>query len=124
MIGGKQQTESILSEGVAPPMIPDPANGGTIDVSRSGYCELTSVGAAETRTLPDPTFRGQIIDFVFVVDAGDIVMTGASALNQTGNTIVTFTDVGEHIRLMGAYNATDGWEWKTIVTDGAAQSGP
>ena len=124
MLGGKPQREDIYALGLEPELIPDPGNGGTIDVARSGYCELTSVGAAETRTLPDPTFRGQIIDFVFVSDLGDIVMTGASALNQTGNTIVTFTDVGEHIRLMGAYNATDGWEWKTIVTDGAAQSGP
>jgi len=121
-LGGKPQLEDIYALGVEPAIIKDPGNGGALDVSHSGYCELTSVGAAETRTLADPTFKGQTIDFVFVVDGGDIVITCASPANQAGNTLITFTDVGEHIRLMGAYNATDGWEWKTIVTDGAAQT--
>ena len=119
MLGGMPQTEDIYSRGVEPELIPDPGNAGAIDVSRSGYCELTSA-AAETRTLADPVFRGQVIDIVFISDGGDCVVTAASAVNQTGNNTITFTDVGEHTRLVGAYNATDGWEWKTIVNDGAA----
>ena len=118
-LGGNPQVEDINARGVEPVVIADPGNAGTIDVSRSGYVELTSAGA-ETRTLPDPTFRGQILDIVFIVDAGDCVVTASSAVNQTGNNTITFTDVGEHTRLVGAYNATDGWEWKTIVNDGAA----
>jgi len=120
-LGGKPQLEDIYALAVEPELIPDPGDAGAIDVSRSGYCELTTA-AAETRTLADPTFRGQILDLVFVVDGGNCVVTTASACNQTGNNTITFTDVGEHIRLMGAHNATDGWEWKTIVTDGAAQT--
>ena len=118
-LSGNPQVEDINARGVEPVVIADPGNAGTIDVSRSGYVELTSAGA-ETRTLPDPTFRGQILDIVFIVDAGDCVVTASSAVNQTGNNTITFTDVGEHTRLVGAYNATDGWEWKTIVNDGAA----
>ena len=118
-LGGKPQVEEIDARGVAPVIIPDPGNAGTIDVSRSGYLELTTA-AAETRTLPDPVFRGQLLDIVFISDAGDCVVTASSAVNQTGNNTITFTDIGEHIRLVGAYNATDGWEWKVIVTDGAA----
>lgn len=119
MLGGKPQLEDIYALGVQPELIPDPGNGGTIDVSRSGYLELTSAGA-ETRVLPDPTFRGQVLDIVFIVDGGNVVITAASAVNQTGNNTLTWTDVGEHTRLVGAFNATDGWEWKTVCNDGAA----
>lgn len=118
-LGGRPQLEAIHALGVEPAIIPDPGNAGTIDVSRSGYLELTTA-AAETRTLPDPTFRGQIIDIVFIKDVGDCVITASSPVNQAGNNTITFTDVGEHTRLVGAWNATDGWEWKTIVNDGAA----
>ena len=121
MLGGRPQLEDIYSLGVEPELIPDPGNAGAIEVSRSGYCELTTT-AAQTRTLADPTFRGQIIDFVFIVDAGDCVITAASAINQTGNNTLTFSDIGEHIRLVGAYNATDGWEWKVIANDGVVLS--
>ena len=119
--GGNPPVEEINARGVEPLVIRDPGSAGTIDVSRSGYLELTSAGA-ETRTLPDPVFRGQVLDIVFITDGGDITMTTSSPCNQTGNNTVIFTDVGEHIRFLGAWNATDGWEWKTIVTDGAAQS--
>ena len=121
-LGGKPQREDIYVKGVEPPLILDPGNAGTIDVSRSGVCELSSVGGAQTRSLPDPKFRGQTLDLVFVLDGGDIVVTAVSPVNQTGNNTITFQDVGALIQLTGAYNATDGWEWKTIVTDGAALS--
>ena len=118
-LGGKPQLEEIYALGVEPELIPDPGNAGAIDVSRSGYVELSTT-AAQTRTLADPTFRGQILDLVFVLDGGDCVVTAASPVNQTGNNTITFTDVGEHTRLVGAYNATDGWEWKTVVNEIAA----
>ena len=118
-LGGNYQVEEINARGVEPAVIADPGSSGAIDVSRSGYVELTTAGA-ETRTLADPVFRGQVLDIVFIADGGNCVVTAASAVNQTGNNTITFTDVGEHTRLVGAYNATDGWEWKTVVNDGAA----
>lgn len=118
-LGGRLQLEEIDARGVQPNTIGDPGNGGAIDVSRSGYVELTTTGA-QTRTLARPTYRGQILDLVFVVDAGDCVVTASAPVNQTGNNTITFTDVGEHTRLVGAWNATDGWEWKTVCNDGAA----
>jgi hypothetical protein len=120
-IGGTPQVEEINARGVEPVKIPDPGDAGAIDVSHSGYCELTTAGA-ETRTIADPVYRGQVIDLVFVSDGGDCVVTAASPLNQTGNTIITFTDIGEHTRMVGFYNATDGWEWRQICNDGAALS--
>ncbi len=123
-IGGKPQTEEILCRGVEPVKIPDPGDAGTIEVSHPGYCELSSGAGGETRTLPDPVYRGQIIDFTMVVDGGtgDIVVTADSPLNQTGNTIITFTDVGEHTRVIGFYNPIDGWEWRQVCNDGAGLS--
>lgn len=119
VITGKQQVESILAEGVDPTSIPDPGDAGTLDTSRPGYCDLSSSGA-ETRTLADPVFIGQILDLFFIVDGGDIVITASSPVNQAGNTSLTFADVGDHLRLVGHYNATDGWEWRVITNDGVA----
>ena len=117
--GGRPQVEEIDSRGVAPVIIAEPGASGTFDVSRSGWVEIVS-GGVETRVLPDPTFRGQILDLVFITDGGTVTVTSSSPVNQTGNNTITFTDVGEHTRLVGAWNATDGFEWKTIVNDGAA----
>jgi len=113
----KVQRERIYALGVEPRRILDPGDAGTIDTTETGYCELTSAGA-ETRTLADPQFRGQTLDLVFVSDGGDCVVTASSPINQSGNTIITFDDIGEHIRLVGFYNATDGWEWRDIITIG------
>lgn len=119
MLGGKPQLEDIYTLGVEPELIPDPGDAGTIDVSRSGYLEITTAGA-ETRTLPDPTFKGQILDIVFYSDGGNCVITSSSPVNQTGNNTITLTDVGEHARYVGTYNPTDGWEWRELANDGAA----
>lgn len=113
---GRPQLEEIHSLAVEPAIIPDPGDGGTIDVSRSGILEITTAGA-ETRTLPDPTFRGQQIDIVMVVNGGNCVITAASPVNQTGHTTLTLSAVGGFGRYAGKYNATDGWEWQEIVED-------
>ncbi len=123
--GGRPQTEEIDSRGVAPVIIVDPGDGGAIDVSRSGYCEITTTGVDDTRTIADPTFRGQEIFLTLVVDGGDAVITAASAVNQAGNTIITFSDIGESCVLRGHHNATDGFEWVAInLANGEAYSGP
>ena len=41
-------------------------------------------------------------------------------MNQTGNNTLTFADIGDHVRLAGFNNATDGWEWREIANDGVA----
>ena len=117
---GRPQVEDIHSRGVEPWIIPDPGDAGTIDTLRSGYCEITS-GGAETRTLGDPTFRGQELDIVFISDGGTVTITSSSPVNQTGNNTITLTDIGEMARFVGHYNATDGWEWYAYdVGNGAA----
>ncbi len=115
-IGGRPQVEGILTRGVELKLIPDPGHGGAIDVLQPGFCELSTV-AAETRTLGDPTFRGQEIDLMMVKDMGHCVITSASPVNQAANTTITYQDVGDHLRLVGFYNATDGWEWRVLISD-------
>jgi hypothetical protein len=115
-LGGKRQVEEIDARGVAPVIIPDPGDGGAIDVSHSGICEITTAGV-ETRTMGDPKYRGQQIDLVMVVDGGDCVITTASPVNQTGHTTLTLSAVGGFGRYVGKYNATDGWEWQEIIED-------
>lgn len=100
--------------------ISDPGDTNTITTDLPGYCDLTTSGGAETRALGDPTFIGQILDLFFIADGGDCVVTAASPINQTGNTQMTFADGGDHLRLVGHYNATDGWEWRVIANDGVA----
>ena len=116
---GRPQVEDIHSRGVEPYIIPDPGNAGVIDTLRSGIVELRSAGA-ETRTLPDPTFRGQTLDLYMIVDNGDITVTASSPVNQTGHTTIVFSAIGGFIRLASKYNATDGWEWQEIIEDTGA----
>ena len=120
-ITGNPQVEEINSRGVEPVSIPDPGDALTFDVSRPGYIDITTA-AAETRTLADPVFIGQILDLFFIVDAGDVTITASSPVNQAGNTSIVGADVGDHIRFVGHYNATDGWEWRVVANDGFALS--
>ena len=115
-LSGNPQVEEINARGVEPVIIRDPGNGGTFDVSRPGIIEVTTAGA-ETRTLPDPVFRGQQIDIVMVADGGDCVITASSPVNQTGHTTITLSAIGGFIRLVGKFNATDGWEWQEVMED-------
>ncbi len=115
-IGGRPQVEGILTRGVELRFIPDPGPGGSIDTQQPGYCEM-STAAAEARTLPDPVFRGQELDLTFIKDMGDLTMESDSPVNQSGHTTLLFQDVGDHVRLVGFYNATDEWEWRVLVSD-------
>lgn len=118
---GRPPQELIYALGVEPRSIDDPGDTNTIEGNQAGYVELVTTGA-EVRTLADPSFRGQVIDLTFITDGGDCVVTASSPINQTGNTIMTFADIGDHVRLVGFNNATDGWEWRVVANDGAALS--
>jgi hypothetical protein len=117
-VSGNPQVEEINARGLEPAVQPDPGNGGALEVSRPCIIEISTAGV-ETRTLPDPSFRGQAIDLVMVADGGDCVIAANSPINQAGNNRITLDDVGDHVRLVGKYNATDGWEWSVVCNDGA-----
>jgi len=114
---GRPPRENILAVGVEPRQIDDPAADGTISSNQPGYVNLVSAGA-EARGLGDPAYIGQIMDIFFTVDNGTVTITAVSPVNQTGNTTMAFADVGDHLRLCGHYNPTDGWEWRIVCNDG------
>lgn len=106
-----------------PGYVPDPGDGGVIGPSTDATVRLVSTqGAGETRTLLDPRYEGQALDLFFETDGGEVVITADSAVNQTGNTILTFADGGDHLRLVGARDGSGGAAWRVFANDGVALS--
>ena len=103
---------------IAKPEIADPGDGNAIPVTDSGYVNLVTGGAGETRTLAVPTFEGQLLQMNFQTDGGgDCVITTATAMNQTGNNTLTFADAGDHQILQGAI-LTAALVWREVANDG------
>lgn len=97
------------------------ATGTAIPVAYSGSLAVTTA-AAETNTLADPTFLGQTLTiFVDTYAVGDRVITAASRINQTGNTVITLGAVGDFIKLE-AITIAGALKWQVIANDGAALS--
>mgnify|MGYP007024621474 FL=1 len=101
-------------------IITDPGNAGAIPVTTDGVCALTSAGA-ETRTLAIPTFAGQILCLCFDTDGGDVVVTSAQAINQTGNNTLTFNDAGDALTLI-AITVGGARRWRVLHNDGVTLS--
>jgi len=81
--------------------ITDPGDAGAIPVTTSGVCAMTSTaGAGETRTLAIPSFIGQQLVLTLDVDGGDVVITAASTVDGTNDTL-TFDAAGETLILVG-----------------------
>jgi len=105
-------------------LIADPGDAGVIPVTKSGNCALTSGADAETRTLAIPGKVGQLLAITLDVDGGgDIAITVAAAINQTGNTVITLGDAGDTVVLIGVQVA-GALVWRVLVNDGAALSTP
>ena len=100
--------------------IADPGNAGAVPVTANGVCALTSAGA-ETRTLAIPTFMGQELSLICDTYVGNIVVTSAQAINQAGNTIMTFGVVNDCITLL-AMTIGGALRWRVIANDGVALS--
>lgn len=100
--------------------ITDPGNAGAIPVTVNGVCAMTSAGA-ETRTLAIPTFMGQELSLICDTYVGNIVVTSAQAINQAGNTIMTFGVVNDNITLK-AMTIGGALRWRVIANDGVALS--
>lgn len=99
------------------------AHAAAIPVTHSGSLAVTTA-AAETNTLADPTYLGQTISiFADTYAVGDRVITAASRINQTGNTIITLGAVGDFIKLE-AITIAGALKWQVVSNDGAALSGP
>lgn len=102
--------------------IADPGNAGAISVKQSGVCAMTSAGA-ETRTIAIPAFIGQEITLIDDTHVGNIVVTAAAAINQTGNTVMTFGAAADFIVLKAA-TVGGSLVWRVAANDGVALSTP
>jgi hypothetical protein len=100
-------------------VIPDPGDGGTIDVSNSGTLLLTSGASNEGRDLPAPTFEGQRINVCFDVDGGGEVdirtLTDGFDPGGTDNGLI-FDAAGESARI---YAVREGGTlvWRVLRAD-------
>ncbi len=103
-------------------LIADPGASGAIPATHTGHVPLVSASGAETRTLADAAVAGLTLDMYYKTESGtSIAVTAASPINQAGNTIMTFSDVGEHIRLTSIEDGAD-FEWRVVANDGVALS--
>jgi hypothetical protein len=100
-------------------IIADPGNGNPIPVTVSGNCPLVTAGA-ETRTIAIPTFVGQQLLVYCKTFVGNAVVTVASAINETGNTIITYSATGQACLLTAAEDGA-ALVWRAVV-DGAGLS--
>lgn len=100
--------------------IADPGGAGAIPVTASGVCALTSAGA-ETRTLAIPTIVGEQIALICDTYVGNIVITSAQAINQTGNNTMTFGVATDAI-LLTAMTVGGALRWRVTANDGVALS--
>lgn len=102
-------------------VIADPGTGQAIPVTTSGVCMITTA-AAETNTLAIPTFVGQRLAIICDTYAvGNRVITSAQAINQAGNTIMTFGAAADMIELT-AMKVGGALRWRVTANDGVALS--
>lgn len=102
-------------------LIADPGTGVAIPVTASGVVAITTA-AAETNTLANPPSAGMLLAITCNVYAvGDRVITAATAINQAGNTIMTFGAARDTIVLYST-KVAGGFVWQVLSNDGVALS--
>lgn len=104
--------------GIAYATIADPGDAGAIPVSLPGSVGMTSGAVNETRTLADPSYLGQELGLSLAVyGGGEIAVTAASPVSQTGANVITFADAGDYAKLEAAAVGA-GFEWRVASFDG------
>ena len=112
----------LLGVGALFAAITDPGDAGAIPVAVTGYVPLVTVAGNETRTLATPTFIGQeLVLYLKTNDGTDCAVTCATTVNQTGNTVITFANIGEACRLF-AVEQDASLRWRMATVDGAVLS--
>lgn len=100
--------------------ITDPGDGGTFSVSSSGNIAMSSA-AVESRTLPAPSFVGQILTLSVASWVGAITVTCPTTVNQAGNTSLVFGSATDSITLIAA-SIGGVMRWRILANDGVALS--
>lgn len=107
-----------------PQYLADPGTAQAIPVDRSYDIPLTIGSAgAETNTLAVPTVVGQRLKInAQTVGTGTRAITAASAINQAGNTVMTFASAGDFIELVAMPSSSTALIWRVAANDGVALS--
>jgi len=116
--------DGVARKGIGVPcsVIADVGDAAALPVGFSYFMPITTA-AAETNTLAIPTFVGQRIRLMMYARVGgDRVITVAQAINQTGNTIMTFGAARDFIELEGVQIVGDALRWQVVANDGVALS--
>lgn len=101
--------------------IADPGTGAAIPVTTDGVVPIVTA-AAETNTLAIPSYMGQ--ELILTMDTrvgGDRVVTASQAINQAGNTIMTFGAARDTICLRGI-TVGGALRWQVAWNEGVALS--
>lgn len=99
----------------------DPGNGGAIPVTTSGVLNMVAGAVNETRSLASPTFQGQsLLLTLSATGGGNITVTASSPINQTGNTVMTFSNQ-DFIKLE-AHRSGGSQRWQVTANDGTGLS--
>ena len=98
----------------------DPGTGGALPAALIRHYNIVTT-TAETRTLANPPRAGLYLLLNMVTDGGDCVITVASAINQSGNTIITLNDAGDCIELLSR-KTSSGFGWVVRFNNGASLS--
>ena len=102
--------------------VADPGDGNAIPVGNYNIvCNMTSAGAGETRTLPDPFACGQSCALTVDTDGGSLAITAASAINKDGNTVMTFAHLRDSCFLQAVTQA-GALRWQIVGNDDVALS--
>ncbi len=96
--------------------ITDPGASGAIPVTDSGHVDIVSA-TAETRTLADPTVKGQQLLISFKTDGGDCVITVAHAFDTSSHTTITLNDAGDWVLLIATTNGAN-IRWGLVTNSG------
>jgi len=100
----------------------DPGDAGAIP-AKGSFVNLITGASGETRTLGDPGGSGQFITLHLLTDGGgDCVVTCASAVNVTGNTVLTFADATDLWVGISIRDGAGTFAWREIQNDGVALS--
>lgn len=111
---------ALLTCGTDATEIEDPGASGAIPVTTNGTCSIVSAGV-ETRTLAAPSFVGQRITLAFKTKVGNVTLTAATGVNQTGNNTALFDGAGD-VLVLQAIEVGSNKRWRVVANDGVTLS--
>lgn len=101
----------------------EPADAAAIPITKSGTVAFATGAVGETNTLANPTVAGQTMVLTCRSHGGgDRVITAAGAINQAGETIMTFGADRDTIFLCSIRTGASAFRWQVYSNDGVALS--